>query len=118
MNSNELTSNLSQFIGTENFHRFTTRHFLTDGTMYLAEHAKCFWLMTSVASHLPKHFHDYFAVAELKVKCNSATLTLDDGNGNVFARQHIEYTDFPLSEIKLYCSFDGEYWVIMLTSEF
>ena len=118
MNSNELTSNLSQFIGTENFHRFTTRHFLTDGTMYLAEHAKCFWLMTSVASHLPKHFHDYFAVAELNVKGNSATLTLDDGNGNVFARQFIEYTDFPLSEIKLYCSFDGEYWVIMLTSEY
>lgn len=118
MNSNELTSNLSQFIGTENFHRITQRHILTDGTKYLAEHAQCFWLMTAVASHLPKYFHDYFAVAELKVNGNSATLTLDDGNGNVFARQSIEYTDFLLSEIKLYCSFDGEYWVIMLTSEY
>jgi hypothetical protein len=118
MNANELKSNLSQFIGTENFHRITARHILTDGTKYLAEQAQCFWLMTAVASHLPKHFHDYFAVAELKVVGNSATLILDDGNGNVFARQSIEYTDFPLSEIKLYCSFDEEFWVIMLTSEY
>ncbi|CAN1484479.1 hypothetical protein MCEMAEM4_00007 [Burkholderiaceae bacterium] len=36
----------------------------------------------------------------------------------MYARQKIEYTDFPLSEIKLYCQFDGEYWVIMLTSEY
>jgi hypothetical protein len=118
MNSNELTSNLSQFIGTENFHRITSRHILTDGTKYLAEQAHCFWLMDAISSHLPKYFYDYFAVAELKVKGNSATLTLDDGNGNVFARQSIEYTDFPLNEIKLYCSFDGEYWVIMLISEY
>jgi hypothetical protein len=118
MNSNELKSNLGQFIGTENFHRITSRHILTDGSKYLAEQAQCFWLMDAIASHLPKYFHDYFAVAELKVKGNSATLTLDDGNGNVFARQSIEYTDFPLNEIKLYCSFDGEYWVIMLISEY
>ena len=118
MNANKLKSNLSQYIGTENFYRITSRHILTDGTKYLAENANCFWLMTAVASHLPKNFHDYFAVAELKVKGNSATLILDDGNGNVFARQSIEYTDFPLNEIKLYCSFDGEYWVIMLTSEY
>jgi hypothetical protein len=59
-----------------------------------------------------------FGIAELKVKGDSATLTLDDGNGNVYARQSIVYTDFPLSEIKLYCSFDGEYWVIMKTSEY
>lgn len=118
MNSNELSLNLSQFIGTENFHRITSRHILTDGTKYLAEEAQCYWLMTAIASHLPKYFHDYFAVAELIVKGNSATFTLDDGNGNVFGRQYIEYTDFPLNEIKLYCSFDGEYWVIMLTSEY
>ena len=118
MNANELKSNLSQFIGTDNFYRITSRHILTDGSKYLAEQAQCYWLMDAIASHLPKYFHDYFAVAELKVKGNSAKLTLDDGNGNVFARQSIEYTDFPLNEIKLYCSFDGEYWVIMLTSEY
>ncbi len=111
-------SELSQFIGTEKFYRITSRHLLTDGTKYLAEQAKCFWLMDAIASHLPKYFADYFCVANLVVKDSSAVLTIDDGNGNVYARQMIEYTDFPLSEIKLYCSFDGEYWVVMLPSEY
>ena len=111
-------SELSQFIGTEKFYRITSRHLLTDGTKYLAEQAKCFWLMDAIASHLPKYFADYVCVANLFVKDSSAVLTIDDGNGNVYARQMIEYTDFPLNEIKLYCSFDGEYWVVMLPSEY
>ncbi|MGV0960071.1 MAG: DUF6876 family protein [Limnohabitans sp.] len=118
MNTNELLSNLSQFMGTEKYYRITPRHLLTDGTKYLAENAQCFWLMDAVASHLHKQFHDYFAVAKLMVAGTSAVLTLDDGNGDVFARQKIEFTDFPLDQIKLYCGFDGEYWVIMLASEY
>ncbi len=119
MNSTQnLQSELSQFIGTEKFYRITQRHLLTDGTKYLAEQAKCFWLMDAISSHLPKYFSDYFCVARLVVNGSNAVLTLDDGNDNVYARQKIEYTDLPLSEIKLYCSFDGEYWVIMLTSEY
>lgn len=118
MNTKELCLSLSQFIGTEKYYRITHRHLLTDGTKYLAEQAECFWLMTAIASHLPKQFHDYFAVVNLRVKDSAAQLTFDDGNGNIFASQKIEYTDFPLSDMKLYCAFDGEYWVIMLTSEY
>ena len=119
MNSTQnLKSELSQFIGTEKFYRITQRHLLTDGTKYLAEQAKCFWLMDAIASHLTRSYDDYFALARLVVNVSSAVLTLDDGNDNVFATQAIEYTDFPLNEIKLYCSFDGEHWVIMLTSEY
>ena len=118
MKTNELLSNLSQFNGTEKYYRITARHLLTDGTKYLAEQPKCFWLFDAIASHLPKQFHDHFAVVNLTVDGTSAVLTLDDGNGNVFARQNIEYTDFPLDQIKLYCGFDGEYWSIMLTSEY
>ncbi len=118
MNTNELQFNLNQFIGTEKYYRITHSHLLTDGTKYLSEQAECFWLMTAIASHLPKQYHDYFAVVNLTVKDSAAQLTLDDGNGNIFASQKIEYTDFPLSELKLYCAFDGEYWVIMLTREY
>ncbi len=118
MNSNELQSNLRQFIGTDHYYRVTNRHLLTDGTKYLAEEAQCFWLMTAIASHLPNSHDDSFAAAKLTVKDSAAQLTLDDGNGHVFARQDISYTDFPLSELKLYCVFDGEHWVIMLTSEY
>lgn len=119
MNStHDLISELNQFIGTEKYYRITRIHFLTDGTKYLAEKAQSFWLMDAIASHLPKYFHDTFCVANLTVNKSSAVLKIDDGNGNVYASQKIEYTDFPLNEIKLYCSFDGEYWVIMLTSEY
>lgn len=119
MNSTQhLQSELSQFIGTEKLYRITSRHVLTDGTKYLAEQAKCFWLFDAIASHLTRSYDDYFAVARLVVNGPSAVLTLDDGNDTVFATQAIEYTYFPLNEIKLYCSFDGEHWVIMLTSEY
>jgi hypothetical protein len=92
MNStNNLNSELSQFIGTEKFYRITPRHLLTDGTNYLAEKAHSFWLMDAIASHLPKYFHDYFCVANLKVNGTRAVLTIDDGNGNVYAKQNIEY---------------------------
>jgi hypothetical protein len=119
MNSTQnLQSELSQFIGTEKYYRITQRHLLTDGTKYLAEQAKSFWLMDAIASYLTPSYDDHFAVARLVVDGSSAVLSLDDGNDNVFATQAIEYTDFPLSEIKLYCSFDGNHWVIMLTSEY
>jgi hypothetical protein len=112
------TTDLAQFTGTEKYYRITQRHLLTDGTKYLAEQARCFWLMDAIASHLTRSHDDHFAVARLVVHDSSAVLTFDDGNDSVFAKQAIEYTDFPLSEIKLYCAFDGEHWVIMLTSEY
>ncbi len=112
------TSDLAHFTGTEKLYRITRRHVLTDGTKYLAEEGRCFWLMDAVASHLTPSYDDYFAVARLVLNGSSAVLSLDDGNDHVFATQAIEYTDFPLSEIKLYCAFDGTHWVIMLTSEY
>ena len=119
MNSTQnLKFELNQFIGTEKFYFITKKHLLTDGTKYLAETAKCFWLMDAIASHLPKYFGDYFCLARLFVDGSSAVLKIEDGNDNVYASQVIDYTDFPLNEIKLYCSFDGEYWVIMLPSEY
>ncbi len=119
MNTNtNLESELAQFTGTAKLYRLTPRHLLTDGTMYLAEHAKCNWLMIAVASHLTGKINDHFAVAKLSVMGKGAVLTLDDGNGNVFAKQSIEYTDFPLPEVKLYCCFDGDHWTIMLPREY
>lgn len=119
MNSiQNLQSELSQFIGTEKLYRITSRHVLTDGSKYLAEQAKCFWLFDAIASHLTRSYDDCFAVARLVVKDSSAVLSLDDGNDTVFATQQIEYTDLPLDELKLYCCFDGTHWVIMLTTEY
>ena len=119
MNStNTLKSELSQFIGTENYYEISKFHVITDGTKYLADEAQCYWLLVVVGSYLNSSCTEHFAVAHLVVNDTSGIFTLDDGNGNVFARQNIEYTDFPLNEIKLYCQNDGERWVIMLTSEY
>lgn len=74
--------------------------------------------MIAVASHLSSQLDDHFAVAKLSVVGSSAVLTLDDGNGNVVAKQSIEFTDFPLPEVKLYCCFDGDQWTIMLPREY
>ena len=44
---------------------------------------------------------------------STATLSCDDGNGNVVFSKHIEFTDFPLPEIELWV--EGN--VILLPSE-
>jgi hypothetical protein len=44
-----------------------------------------------------------FQVWKLAVRPDrSATLTCDDGNGNIMFTKEIKYTDFPLDEITLY----------------
>ena len=111
---------LSGFTGSESYYRFSgifKNFLLTDGAQYLAENAGCFWLMDAIASHM-RGYHDVFAVAKLVRSSNGWLLTLDDGNNRVWAGQHIEFSDFPLSEIKLYVCKSDEYWVIMLPSEY
>jgi hypothetical protein len=118
MNTQFIIMNLNQFTGTENYYPISPKHSLTDGTRYLADNANCYWLMYAITSHLRQDYQDNFAVAKLVVEKQSAHLTLDDGNGSVFANQLIEYTDFPNDSIKLYCVFNGAQWIIMLPSEY
>jgi hypothetical protein len=110
---------LSNFIGTEKYYRLYGHVVLTDGTHYLAEQAGAFWLMDAIASYLPQFTgRQDFIVAKLVKTNSSAQLTLDDGNDNILDQQHIPYTDFPMSSIQLYACWGGEFWVIMLCSEY
>jgi hypothetical protein len=120
-----LQDDLCQFTGTEEHHRWSIlfrRYLLTDGAKYLADKAGAYWLMDAIASYFtePKVRNEPFQVWNLKVNDDrSATLKMDDGNGNVKVTQVIEYTDFPLPEIKLYCAQNDDiYSVIMLPSEY
>ena len=117
---NELLATLKQFTGCDQLARLTRTVLLTEGSRYLAETAECFWLFDVYASHLSgvDSNKDWFTCLKLTRTNRSAAVSIEDGNGRVLAKQKIEYTDFPLSEIKLYCSFDGTHWVIMLTSEY
>lgn len=113
-----ILSNLSGFTGTTHWYRILQKVLITDGARYLADAAEAHWLINAIATRISGREHkDSFAVAKLVVVASAATLTLDDGNGNVFVTQDMLYTDFPLDEITLYCEWNGVHWVILLPGE-
>jgi hypothetical protein len=119
----DLAAQLSQFTGTISYYRLTSNIVLTDGARYLADKAGAYWLMSAIASYLPALTdQEDFVLAKLQVTRSSNTtsglLTLDDGNDHILAKQFIEYTDFVLDKIKLYACWTGDFWVIMLPSEY
>lgn len=121
MNAEELQSALAHFTGTESYLRYHNL-LLTDGVQYLAEHAKCWWLMDLLASHITQVPTDeYFCVALLTVHDSGRSdfeLVDDKPATRFYGVQRIPYTDFPLKSIKLYCSRAGGEWVVMIPSEY
>lgn len=114
---------LAHFWGTENYYGFSPllfpKLYLTDGTKYLAENAGAYWLMDLIGSYLPRIKKAGFGSVKLVVRAEEARVTIDDGNGNVIAKQRIGYTDFPLGDITLYVTQEeNDSWIIMLTSEY
>jgi hypothetical protein len=101
-----LDIDLNNFTGTEAYHRWTplSRSVLTDGTKYVADKLQAYWLFDAIASHID--FGDlpdldmYFST--LTTFNKTGTLSIEDGNGGVLATQGFEYTDFPLTEIKIW----------------
>ena len=111
-------SDLEQFTGTENWyqHGLMRKITYTDGCRYLAENAGAYWLLDEVAiSQMRPLVHAQpFQVWELKVKGSKATLRCEDGDGNKVYGKRIEFTDFPLPEVKLFFVDN----VILLPSEY
>jgi hypothetical protein len=120
VNAEQLSNSLRQFTGTQQYARLTRTVVLTEGALYLAEQGQCFWLFDLYASHLSaiNSDKDGFTCLKLSRANTSASVIIDDGNGRVLAKQNIEYTDFPLSAISLYGCWSGDFWVVMLTSEY
>ena len=117
----EILDTLPNFYGTENYYRWSPifkNFLLTDGAKYLAESADAYWLIDLFASHLPSYKAEGFAVLYLKVKDGKAVAQIEDGNGKVLKKQKIEYTDFPLDQIVLYCCPQNDLFVLMLPSEY
>jgi hypothetical protein len=115
-------SDLSGFTGTENYYRWSIlarNCLLTDGAKFLAEKGGAFWFMDIIASILAKIKPHGFCVCKItKNKTGSgAVFTADDGNGNVFYRQVIKYTDAPF-DFRVFATWDETNLVIMLPSEY
>ncbi len=109
----ELThDDLAQFTGTECYYAHWMKspqgesYKYTDGVHYLAENAGggAYWLLDAIFSYRRK---EPFQIWELQVATGkshrSATLTMkEDTDRPIKVTQKIEYTDFPLTDVKLW----------------
>jgi hypothetical protein len=122
---------LRQFTGSENWHRhgMQRRLIYTDGVQYLAEQGGAYWLIDAIASYVNSRQMGAAQLADGRLHTVQFwRLTVRDGRGllECYAdsgvppciTQEIEYTDFPLPAVKLFMTFDGEHWCLMLPSEY
>jgi len=118
----EIERNLSYYTGTDGYHRFNGNILLTDGVKYMAEACQAYWFLNIIWSVLStsKIINEYDRViCKLeKTDEDTALVTLDDGNKNILYFQTIDFTDFPLQEIKVFAFQDGEYRVLLLPGEY
>lgn len=123
----DLKNALAEYSGSEHFYRvsaFARNFVVTEGVKFLADEAQCYWLLDIVVSYLPEiqKADETFAVVLLErhAEGNGAVVRIvDDVPATVvYAEQDIEFTDFPLPEIKLYIGSDGEHWTLMLPGEY
>ena len=102
----QLLAELAHFTGTTQYYynpAFPNFHY-TDGVKFLAEEAEAYWLLDFIFSNqlLPEIKAESFQVWAIEVENNEATITVDDGNGNVVKKFEIPYTDFPLEKYTLW----------------
>lgn len=110
--ANEIREGLNKFCGSQFIYRhpmFNTKY--TEGIEYLAEQAKCYWLVTDisiVASTLTDHcpfisidVYRFFGADAIKNNC-AAIVTYSDGDENQLFVQKYSATDFPLEHIQLF----------------
>jgi uncharacterized protein DUF6876 len=102
LSKEEINTQLPNFTGTENYHKYLCGIFLSDGVKYLAEAAGCFWLLDILVSvqQLPKVKKEEFQV--LKFNKNKMVVQIEDGNNNVVYKQKLQFTDCPLNEISIW----------------
>lgn len=117
MNKDKLLKELSKFTGTQKYYKSTFgRLKLTDGIDFLRNEANCYWLIDIIESYQDKLRNTPFQIWTLKVNPDKSAVVAckeDTGQPNLI-EQKLEYTDFPLDEIEVYC-IDG---VVLLPSEY
>jgi hypothetical protein len=116
MDREKLEQGLAQCTGTEEWHKHQFGLTYTDGIKFLAEEAGAYWLIDAIASYRKKEpFQVWTLTVTIRGKERRAVLEMrEDTDAPVLVHQDIEFTDFPLPEIKLYLV-DG---VLLLPSEY
>ena len=122
----EILSGLSQFYGTEKYHRFSVLFpnlVLTDGAKYLADSCGCYWLFDIVGSILPdgkiaEYFRRYSPVpVSIKRNDSGGAVVFIGSEKNPIYKKEIKFTDFPLDSFEFAVGDNGDFFVAMLWSE-
>ena len=114
-----LKSELRNYCGTQTWfrHPLFRKYLYTEGIQFLAEMGECYWLIDLIFGFQigQQAVRDEgFQLWELKVTENKgATLTCDNGNGEIVFTHNLTFTTFPMDSIRLYFSDN----VLLLTSE-
>ena len=112
------TLDLSQFTGTEAYHRtfmFTPKLVHTDGVQYFAETAGCYWFLDIIATEIyPLTEKEPFLSIKFLVKDGEASIIVEDGDLNQMFVKHIVHTDCPDGDYEFFLTDN----VLMLTSEY
>ena len=113
----QLRADLSQFTGTEQWYRhgINRRMLFTDGVKYFAEQAGCYWFLDIIATEVFSLLREQpFLVITMDVDDGEADIFVDDGNGNVVWKRHINFTDAPDGDWRFYLTDN----VLMVPSEY
>ncbi|MGA2044139.1 MAG: DUF6876 family protein [Roseiarcus sp.] len=106
---------LDQFLEMGHLHRRgpISSVVYTDGVKYLADEADANWLIDEIvrAQRRPKVAGEAFQTWKLKVEpsqqavliCRRPAPAGEDGADEVVFKKRIDFTDFPLDEVSLYC---------------
>ena len=121
INLEKFNSELAQFTGSLNHHRFSvlSKSALTDGSTFVAAQLQAYWLFDAIASHIDYGMledHDMYC-SKLRKSERGYELEIQDGDYNELATQLIEYSDFPLDEIEIWTGRANGYWVHYLPTE-
>lgn len=103
--SARLRADLGAFIGTEKWYRHgINKHLLlTDGVVYFAETAGCYWFLDIVATEIFRIQATYpFMVIDLDVNDAKAMIRVIDGNDAALFNRHIHFTDAPAGNWRFY----------------
>lgn len=101
----------------------------TPGVQFLAERAKCYWLIDAIASYFGSGEMNramqsdnrvrWLQFWRLKVREDGGALlsACADSGVKPFITQEFAYTDFPLDCVEIWAGFDGKFWTLYLPSE-
>ncbi len=124
-------ADLAQFTGTTQWYRhpMNTKVLYTDGVQYLAAKGEAYWLIDAIVSHLRSPvIRQALANDDRLATLQFWQLTVNDDRSAVLTcradsdeepaiTQPIDYTDFPLAEIDIWCGRSEDHWVLYLPSE-